>query len=356
MRNVDAIVGMLTTDLDKWTRRIVGRHFDPEHGSPFWLRRRAELPFEPSDITRYSELELFGPFPLDVLRTCDPDDLVPMAARRPLAGMVWESGGTTGRPKRIFYTRDMIREREIWRRWADRELADFADGSRWLNAMPTGPHIAGSVAPAQAEAGTAQVFGIDMDPRWVKRALRTGRRELADEYISHLLEQISDVLSSQEIRYLATTPALLQVLCRRAPALLGGVRGARLSGTQITTPMYREFRRVLGPKFTILRRYGNSIADPGVGVGSEQDDEILPYLIAYPYSTMQVVDPAEWRRVLGYGQAGQVRLTVLRDDLFLPNVLERDQAVRWKDDDWPCDIVANVCPLPTGPTAVEGIY
>ena len=35
--------------------------------------------------------------------------------------------------------------------------------------------LAGSVAGSQAEAGTALVYGIDMDPRWVKRALRTGR-------------------------------------------------------------------------------------------------------------------------------------------------------------------------------------
>jgi hypothetical protein len=356
MRNVDAITSMLATDLDKWTRRVVRRHFDPEHGSPFWLRRRAELPFDPRDITRYSELEQFGPFPLDALRTTDPGDLVPLAVPRPLAGKVWESGGTTGRPKRIFYTRDMIREREIWRRWADRRLAGFADGARWLNAMPTGPHIAGSVAPSQADAGTALVYGIDMDPRWVKRAIRSGRRELADEYVSHLVEQISDVLASQRIDYLATTPALLQVLCRQAPMLLSGVRGARLSGTQITTPMYREFRRVLGPEFTILRRYGNSIADPGVGVGSEQNDEILPYLINFPYSTMQVVDPGDWQKVLDYGEPGQVRLTVLRDDLFMPNVLERDQAIRWNDDDWPCDVVANVCPLPAAVAAVEGIY
>ena len=43
----------LGTDLDAWTRDVVRRHFDPETGSPYWLRTASELPFDPRDITRY---------------------------------------------------------------------------------------------------------------------------------------------------------------------------------------------------------------------------------------------------------------------------------------------------------------
>ena len=54
----------LALDRDEWTRQIVRRHFDPVAGSPYWLRRAAELPFDPRDITRYDELAAFGPFPV----------------------------------------------------------------------------------------------------------------------------------------------------------------------------------------------------------------------------------------------------------------------------------------------------
>src|SRR5215212_5107656 len=102
----DEIDGWLAYDLDAWTRRVIRRHFDPQTGSPYWLARAADLPFEPRDITRYDELAAFGPFPMQLLRTADPADLVPLAVPRPLTGRVWDSGGTTGDPCRVFYTQD----------------------------------------------------------------------------------------------------------------------------------------------------------------------------------------------------------------------------------------------------------
>lgn len=350
-----AVDEYLATDRDEWTQEVIRRHFDPELGSPFWLKRRERLPFNPLHITTYDELVRFGPFPAEELRTLDPADLVPRDIPRPLTGPVWDSGGTTGAPKRLFLTDRMITEREIWRRWAD-DMAGFAERRTWLNAMPTGPHIAGSIAPMQGRSGTALVYGIDIDPRWVKRLINAGRPGDVREYTDHLIEQITAVLETERIDYLATTPALLQLLCRQAPDMARKASGARLSGTQITPDMVREYREVLGEDFIILRRYGNTLADPGVGVGSENDGEVLPYLIAYPQTTIQIVDPDDWRRVVDYGQYGQVRMTLLGRDLFLPNVLERDEAIRWHTPGWPADNVANVRPLRTARAVPEGIY
>src|SRR5262245_25428186 len=97
--NVDSWLAM---DLDEWTRHVLRVHFDPAEGSPYWLRRRSRLPFDPLDITSYDELVRFGPFDLEDLRTGDPADLVPRSVPRPLVGRVWETGGTTGRPCRVF--------------------------------------------------------------------------------------------------------------------------------------------------------------------------------------------------------------------------------------------------------------
>src|SRR4051794_22772864 len=104
----DLIKRWLDCDLDEWTRHVVARHFDPGTGSRFWLTRAAELPFDPRDITRYEQLEAFGPFPLEILRDLDPAELVPLAEPRPLAGRVFDSGGTTGDPCRVFYTQKMV--------------------------------------------------------------------------------------------------------------------------------------------------------------------------------------------------------------------------------------------------------
>src|SRR5690348_3620083 len=95
--------GWLAYDLDAWTRRILQRHFDPDTGSAYWLKQRAELDFDPLALTSYDELSLFDNFDLAVLRDADPADFVPQAVPRPLAGRVWESAGTTGKPCRVFY-------------------------------------------------------------------------------------------------------------------------------------------------------------------------------------------------------------------------------------------------------------
>jgi hypothetical protein len=352
---VDPLLGhMLDQDLDAWTRRVVGRHFHPETGSPYWLKRAASLSFDPRDLTRYAELVAFGPFPLADLRTLDPADLVPMAVPRPVAGRVFDSGGTTGDPCRIIYTESMLRARGIWRRWS--LLADgFAPGRVWLQATPTGPHIIGYGVTELQELHDALVYTIDADPRWVKHLVRQGRPAEAEAYTRHVVDQVADVVRRQHIDYLSTTPALLRAFLRTAPQLVASLQGVRLAGTQITPAMYRSFREAVADG-VVGCTYGNTFG-VAAGLPAAPDGRLLPYLPNYPHVTMAVTDPQDWQRTVGYGAVGRVRLTVLHEDLFVPNILERDQATRYDTGaDWPCDAVANVRPLQITSAAPEGIY
>lgn len=345
---------LLAQDLDSWTRRVVRRHFDPVTGSRYWLRRAAGLPFNPGDITRYEELSAFGPFPIEELRTLDPTELVPQTLPRPLAGRIWESGGTTGAPCRVHYTEPMLRNRADWLRWSlPRE--GFLPGRSWLQATPTGPHLIGNRGSHLAEHYGSRVYGVDFDPRWVKRLVRAGRMKEAQEYTDHVLEQMVLTLRSQPVDYLMTTPALLQTLIREQPELVARLRGVRMSGTHVSTAMYRSFVAVM-PDVPVIAMYGNTfgnaLALPVLGHG-----DVIPYMSTFPQVTHTVVDPGDWTRVVEHGRTGQVRLTVLHDDLFLPNILERDAATRHDaGSDWPWDGVANVRPLQDLRAVPEGIY
>lgn len=66
--------------------------------------------------------------------------------------------------------------------------------------------------------------------------------------------------------------------------------------------------------------------------------------------------PARTGRGPGRRAVGRVRLTVLHEDLFLPNILERDQALRPPTDHWPTDGVANIRPLQITSSSPEGLY
>lgn len=355
MTDYGALVdGWLATDLDAWTRRVVRRHFDPETGSPYWLARARDLDFDPRDVTRYEELTAFGPFPLGVLRGQDPQLLVPLAVPRPLTGRIWDSGGTTGDPCRVFYTPDMLLHRGAWRRWSF-VTEGFEPGRAWLQATPTGPHLIGNGVWEVADLYSSLVYAIDMDPRWVKRLIRSARLADVADYTEHLVEQMVAVLRHGRIDYVNTTPALFAALLKSHPDTVDKLSGVRLSGTQVSGGMYREFTAALrgGP---CGRSYGNTFGN-AAGLPAEEDGEVLPYLPNYPQVTMAVVDPDDWSRTVGMGESGQVRLTVLHDDLFLPNVLERDRAVRYDTGTrYPCDGVANVRPLQVTRSAPEGLY
>ncbi|MEI5097539.1 hypothetical protein RB200_01315 [Streptomyces sp. PmtG] len=73
------------------------------------------------------------------------------------------------------------------------------------------------------------------------------------------------------------------------------------------------------------------------------------------------MDPANPWREVAEGERGRVRVTTLLEDLFLPNLLERDSAIRTGPHPWfPWDGVAAVRPFQDGTgtegEAVEGVY
>jgi hypothetical protein len=344
----------LSEDLDDWTKRTVRRHFDAATGSPYWLDRATRLSFDPRDITRYEQLSAFGPFPLGELRRLDPAELVPLDLPRPLAGRIWESGGTTGEPCRVYYSEPMLEHRCLWRRWAV-EREGFAPGKNWLQATPTGPHLIGYGAWDLADLYGARVYGIDFDPRWVKRLLRGSKLREAMQYTEHIVDQIAGILTTQPVDYLVTTPALLQAVARREPELVAQLKGARLSGTHVTPEVWRLLAKALDGGLLGIQ-YGNTFGN-ALTLTVRQDSDLIPYVPNYPHITMAVVDTDDFTRVVNYGDYGQVRLTVMHEDLFLPNILERDLALRYDTrDEWPCDGVANVSPMQDLNVGPEGLY
>jgi phenylacetate-coenzyme A ligase PaaK-like adenylate-forming protein len=90
---------------NRWLNHILGIHFDPDTGSPYWLDKANELGILPlKDIHSVSDLVLFGPMDGDALRTHPIEDFVPKRywADRP-RWVIGETGGTTGNPKTTVY-------------------------------------------------------------------------------------------------------------------------------------------------------------------------------------------------------------------------------------------------------------
>lgn len=338
-------------------------HFGSETGSPYWLRRARTLPFDPiRDVRDWADLALF-PDVSEEWKTVPVSDLVPQGIR--MAGppcRVFDSGGTTGSPKRIIEAtsrRDGVQ-------WVSEVLDQHGipgvDGGSWLHLGPTGPHIVGRSIGLLARLRRSLCFFVDFDPRWVKGCLRRGDVSTAAAYVDHVLDQAVDVLRTQDVSVVFLTPPMLEAICRRPSAyeLLAERANAILwAGTSMSAETLRLAEDELFPGTTIVGLYGNTLM--GIApqrprqVGDEQPCVFQPF---HPRCRIEVLSLDGSAEPVEYGGRGQIRFTLLSRDLFMPNCLERDTGIRTRPvPGFGWDGVADIGLLPgKGDDVVVGVY
>ena len=138
-----------------------------------------------------------------------------------------------------------------------------------------------------------------------------------------------------------------------------GIRGVFCGGTEMT-PQFHRFavEELLGGVY-FAPTYGNTLM--GLAVHKPrlaEDNFAVIYYPPAPRAAIEVVDPDEPSRIVGYGQTGRVRLTTLTREFFMPRFLERDEAEREPPyAGYPWDGVRNVRPFSRfQKTVVEGVY
>ncbi|MFJ5809173.1 phenazine biosynthesis protein (plasmid) [Streptomyces sp. NBC_01426] len=356
-----------TADLapDEFIRAAMQWHFSPATGSPYWVKRAAALDFDPlTDVKTWEDLALF-PDVSEEWRDISVDALVPAGiGREGWDFQVFDSGGTTGRPKRIVESRS----RRNGVLWVSEVLADHGipgEGEgHWLHIGPTGPHIVGrSVGLLAHQRGTFCHY-IDFDPRWVKSSVKQGRAEEAGRYVKHILAQAHDILATQPVSVLFATPPVLEAIAADEKLLdlvQDKVRGIIWAGTSVSPETLSVFEDELFPQATVVGLYGNTMMGiaPQRPRTGEPDEERCVFVPFHPFSRVTVVDPDSTDTQVGYGERGQARISLVSRDLLLPWTLERDSVLRvTPTSKYPQDGLADVQPLTVegGPTAIEGVY
>ncbi|MFE7192774.1 phenazine antibiotic biosynthesis protein [Kitasatospora sp. NPDC057541] len=349
-------------DPDAYLRAAMRWHFSPETGSPFWLARAGSLGFDPlTDVTTHADLAKF-PNLANELRTARVEDLLPRGygGRAEVVG-VYESGGTTGAPKRILLLRDWLDRLLGWSS-AQLDLHGVPQDVNWLVVGPTGPHMVGDVIKAQTALRGGLAFTVDLDPRWVKKLISAGRGEEAAAYAEHIVDQVAFVLETQDVGVLLCTPPVLERIARRddlARLVDEKVRAINWVGTQLDPDTRHLYRTEVFPKAVLYSGYGSTMI---LGNASERpgltDDDPCVYDPFAPYMSFGVVDP-ETGRTVEYGERGQVVMHHVSKGLLVPNNLERDLATRIPaPPGQPGDSVADIAPVREfeDETVVEGVY
>jgi phenylacetate-coenzyme A ligase PaaK-like adenylate-forming protein len=344
--------------LDAHVREIVAWHFDPDKGSPFWLEKAKELKFDPrKDVKCFADLRKFPLFEDDWLRGGPVQRWVPRGlAAKPV--FVFETGGTTGTPKTRIACDDFRTDYELFSETLPDE--HFPRGGNWLMLGPSGPRRLRLGVEHLAQHRGGICFCVDLDPRWVIKLIKARQMDQMEAYKRHVIDQALTLLKAHpDIRCLFITPKLLEALAEKISLEKAGIRGIFCGGTEMTPQFHRWVREeVLGDVF-FAPTYGNTLMGLAVHKPFDPaDNYAIIYYPPMPRAVLEVVDPDEPMRLVGYGKTGRVRLTTLTREFFMPRFLERDEAERQPPcDAYPWDGVRNVRPFSRlQATVTEGVY
>jgi hypothetical protein len=349
-------------DGEELIRAAMRWHFSPETGSPFWLRRAETLPFDPrTDVRTFADLALF-PNVVNELRDVPVRDLVPRGyqGRARIVG-VFESGGTTGLPKRVLLLADW---EQRYLEWVNRRLDErgFPRDVDYLVVGPTGPHVMGKMAADLARLRGGLAFHIDFDPRWAKRCFTSGAPGEADRYAEHLIAQAEHVLRTQDVGVMVITPPLLERMTRRdalVELINNRLRACYTAGASMDPDTRHLLATEVFPGVALHGSYGGTMGmcptvdRLGMPEGSPRVDD--PFS---PYVTFTVVRPGTGAPV-AFGERGQIVMNHVSKSMLIPNNAERDLATRVEPLPGQLgDSVSDVAPMVEfdGETVVEGVY
>lgn len=345
-------------DIDAWTRKIVRWHFSEETGSDYWINKKKQLNFDPiKEIKMYSDLLKLGEFNDEDLMKIPMDSFIPRYYRKNYNNMVrvFETGGTLGIPKRIVdfnYRNDLVK-------WLSYSLDKhkFPHSGNWLHLAPSGPHVIGhTTAELSKIRGNSLCYYVDIDTRWIKILVKDNRNEEYKSYLNHVMSQAINILKTQNISFIMTTPKLLVELADRFN--LNCMKGILLGGTHVSKSFYKLLKLEVVKDVPLCINYGNTLMGIAPQIPDNNELSEVQYYGMFPYFTLDVVDPKYPNKKVEYNKKGRVSITVLTKDYLLPNLLERDQAVRIKgNEEYNWDGVADVEPYSElKEEIIEGVY
>jgi thienamycin biosynthesis protein ThnN len=315
---------------DERLRELLALHFDPKHGSGYWLRRQDALGWDVRDRVRtIDDLWLLGPTPTADLRLYPIRDFVPRAFHSQWPRfIIGETAGTSGRPCATAYRDDEFQAAFIDPFLLVAEATGFPRGLPWLWVGPSGPHVIGkAVRELARQTGSLDPFAVDFDPRWAKK-LADG--SLARQrYLDHVTDQALDVLEREEVGVLFTTPpALTALIARMTDEQREAIRGVHYGGICVSPAALNEFRGAF-PNAVHLAGYGNTL----FGVLMEVTDGERRHLDYFPLADrlrFRVVEEGDtWPPVVRErGEVGRVVFDRLDESCLLVGVVERDEAER----------------------------
>lgn len=326
---------------------ILDIHFEPAGGTRYWLEQQERLHIDARrEIASIEDLSLFGLMDVEALRSRPLLDFVPRRYHDQLHQMILsETGGTSGSPCRRVYSEEDFNNGFVKPWLTAVERHHFPHGGHWLFVGPSGPHIIDRSARAMARSlGSLEPFTLDCDVRWIKRQAKGSIGYTL--YLDHVMSQAMNIIQTQEIDTLFTTPPLLLLMGEQMGSeQRQAIRGIHTGGMAMDENSWHNVTRLF-PKAVVLPGYGNSLFGVCFPHTPEQPDVFEPgngkrlriELVPWAGKGQDGVVPTARAKA---GERGRVFCHILDPTFLLINMLERETAV--------------ATPLPNGATGLTDI-
>lgn len=322
---------------DEWLRSVIAVHFNPESGSKYWLDKEKTLGINAGkDINTIEDLKILGSMDEDALRRFPIEHFIPKSVLKNKKNLIiGETSGTTGKPKVTAYQLN-----EFYSTFVDffgyvAMHRNFPVGVNWLWVGPSGPHIIGkAVGHVARRMGSMDPFSIDFDPRWAKK-LRQGSFSSV-RYLEHVIAQALDLLKTQNIEVIFSTPVVLKELASQMSETDRlKIKGVHYGGIAIDKDEFKEFKESWFSDAVHISGYGNTLFGLCLEIESSLEYD-LDYFPPGPRMIPQVVSIANGLKtsrerlsqIVDYGETGQIVFHRLDESFFIPNMFERDQGIR----------------------------
>ncbi len=313
-------------------KKILALHFNRENGTPYWLEKQKQLGFNVAEeIASVHDFHRIGIMDINALRTRPLEDFLPrsIVSGKPEV-ILSETAGTTGPPCRRIFTQQEFNTAFVhpWLKAVER--FQFPQGGCWLFVGPGGPHIIDRAARAMARAvGSMEPYTVDCDVRWIKRQKKNSLG--FNVYMDHVLDQAMNIIETQPIDTLFTTPPLLVSLAERMkPGQRSSIRGIHTGGLALSNSTANNLRHLFS-EAVILPGYGNSLF--GVTFPASfrekdtfivEDDSLLLQLAPLPENAGVEQDITT---AINPGERGRIIVHRLDPSFLILNLPERDTAV-----------------------------
>jgi len=310
---------------DSRLRDVINLHFDPRHGSRFWLDRAGILGIDARrDVRTVADLYRLGEMSPEELRNKPLRHFVPNALHAQWHRLiVGQTGGTTGPGAWTAYLDEEFQEAFVSPFVVAAKHVGFPCRQTWLFVGPSGPHVIGKVVRSLANAmGSCDPFSVDFDPRWAKKLPRDSFA--FNRYLDHVVQQAMAVIEEQSVTVLFATPAVLSRLgVVMTDEQRHSIRGVHYGGMALSSAELARFQTVIFPNAVHLSGYGNTL----FGCCLELDVSPGRPLVYYPFGDRLIFETVSADGgPLAPGQRGQVCFTRLDRTMLIVRMRERDEA------------------------------